>query len=175
MFLASSLHRSTLDTVRFVLHASIVAFVLFAASPAHCATITIVNADQAGEGFNDATSLAPRGGNPGTTRGAQALNAFQYAADLLGSVLYSDVAVIVTARFMPRDGVGQPLLPCGSSYAVLGAASPEWVCSSDVINDHPNTALWYPGALCNRLEGVRLEDDMGDPYPSDIGADFNGR
>jgi hypothetical protein len=145
------------------------------ASQGWCATITIVNADLAGEGFNDSTAASPIGGNSGTTRGAQALNAFQYAANVLGALLYSDVEVIVTARFMPRDGVGSPLLDCGSSWAVLGAASPDWVCVADVINDHPNVDLWYPGALCNRLAGVRLEDTGGDPYSSDIGADFNGR
>jgi cysteine-rich repeat protein len=150
-------------------------FALLSTPPVWCATITIVNADQPGEGFNDPTSVAPKGGNPGTTRGAQALNAFQYAADVLGALLHSDVEVIVTARFMPRDGIGAPLLDCGSTWAVLGAASPDWVCITDVINEHPNTDLWYPGALCNRLAGVRLEDGGGDPYTSDIGADFNGR
>lgn len=143
--------------------------------PAWCATITIVNADQAGEGFNDPSPASPQGGNAGTTRGAQALNAFQYAADLLGALLYSDVQVIVTARFMPRNGMGQPLLECGNSWAVLGSASPAWVCVTHQINDHPNADLWYPGALCNRLAGERLEDEFDVPYAEDIEADFNGR
>jgi cysteine-rich repeat protein len=142
---------------------------------AWCATITIINADEAGEGFNDPTSATPKGGNSGTTRGAQALNAFQYAASLLGSLLYSDVEVLVTARFMPRDALGDPLLDCGSSWAVLGSASPAWVCVTGGINDHPNGDFWYPGALCNRLNGTRLDDELGHPYSSDIEADFNGR
>ena len=33
-------------------------------------TITIVNVDQGHEGFNDPTSVAPVGGNPGTTLGS---------------------------------------------------------------------------------------------------------
>ena len=40
------------------------------------ATITIVNGDPAGVGFNDATVVAPIGGNAGTTLGQQRLNAF---------------------------------------------------------------------------------------------------
>jgi cysteine-rich repeat protein len=158
-----------------VVFASVLLCACVAARPAWGATITIVNADLAGEGFNDPTAAAPVGGNSGTTRGAQALNAFQYAANLLGTLLYSDVQVIVTARFMPRDGGGDPELDCGTTWAVLGAASPAWVCVTGEINDHPNADLWYPGALCNRLAGSRLEDEMGDPYPNDIEADFNGR
>jgi len=52
------------------------------AGPLHAATITIVNADGAGEGFNDPTPAAPVGGNPGTTVGAQRLYVFQYAASI---------------------------------------------------------------------------------------------
>ena len=47
---------------------------------ARAATIQIVNLDGAGEGFNDGTAVAPIGGNPGTTRGAQRLNVFNQAA-----------------------------------------------------------------------------------------------
>ena len=38
------------------------------------ATITIVNGDPAGVGFNDPTPVAPVGGNTGTTLGAQRLS-----------------------------------------------------------------------------------------------------
>ena len=44
------------------------------------ATITILNNDAAGVGFNDATPAAPVGGNSGTTLGQQRLIAFQAAA-----------------------------------------------------------------------------------------------
>ena len=40
-------------------------------STAQAATITILNSDGAGEGYNDSTPAAPVGGNTGTTRGAQ--------------------------------------------------------------------------------------------------------
>lgn len=42
-------------------------------SPTGGATITIVNGDGAGEGFNDATAKAPEGSNNGATLGAQRL------------------------------------------------------------------------------------------------------
>ncbi|HYQ96025.1 MAG TPA: hypothetical protein VER38_03355, partial [Candidatus Eisenbacteria bacterium] len=57
---------------------------------AHAATLTIVNGDAAGEGFNDPTSAAPVGGNPGTTVGAQRLFVFQRAAAIWGSLLKSN-------------------------------------------------------------------------------------
>jgi len=64
------------------------------------ARITIVNADGPGEGFNDPTLVAPFGGNPGTTRG-QRLIAFQFAADLWGAALDSNVDIQVQASFDP--------------------------------------------------------------------------
>ena len=48
----------------------------------HAATITIVNGDSPGEGFNDPTAVAPVGDNPGVTIGQQRLNVFQEAAIL---------------------------------------------------------------------------------------------
>ena len=52
---------------------------------ASAATITIINNDGVNEGFNDPTPVAPVGGNPATTLGAQRLYLFQYAANLWGS------------------------------------------------------------------------------------------
>jgi hypothetical protein len=46
------------------------------------ANIVVVNADGAGEGFNDPTPAAPIGGNAGTTLGQQRLIAFQFAAEM---------------------------------------------------------------------------------------------
>lgn len=46
------------------------------------ATIFVVNVDGPGEGFNDPAPAAPVGGNPGTTKGQQRLNAFNYAAGI---------------------------------------------------------------------------------------------
>ena len=49
---------------------------------AHATTITVVNNDGAGEGFNDPTPVALVGGNTGTNLGDQRLIAFQHAADI---------------------------------------------------------------------------------------------
>ena len=49
----------------------LLAAALVAPSLVHAAaTITIVNGDPAGVGFNDATAVAPVGGNTGTRRSA---------------------------------------------------------------------------------------------------------
>src|SRR5215470_20213536 len=81
---------------------------------AHAATITIVNNDGAGEGFNDPTVVSPVGGNPGTTLGAQRLNAFQFAANIWGAQLTSSVTIFVDATMDP--------LFCDSTSATLGQA-----------------------------------------------------
>src|SRR5262245_6479330 len=104
--------RRTLARSRFAL-----GFVVaLAAAPVHGATSTIVNLDGPGEGFNDPTPAAPVGGNPGTTVGAQRLYVFQYAANIWGSLLYSNIETRVDANFDPLD--------CDGSSAVLGSAGP---------------------------------------------------
>src|SRR5258705_12316060 len=84
--------------------------------PSAASTITIVNQDSPGEGFNDATAAAPVGGNPGTTVGAQRLNVFQHAANVWGGILPSSIEIRVQARFDP--------LMCDATSGVLGRAGP---------------------------------------------------
>jgi hypothetical protein len=128
------------------------------------ATITIVNADGAGEGFNDPTIVAPVGNNTGTTLGQQRLNAFQYAASLWGARLNSTQTIYVQANFDP--------LACTAASAVLGSAGPTFVFS-----DFPGairSGTWYHGALADKL----ANDDLAviDGFPPgtpDIGARFN--
>jgi hypothetical protein len=127
-------------------------------SAARAATVIVVNNDGAGEGFNDPTPLAPVGGNPGTTRGAQRLNAFQYAANVWGGLLTSSVTIRVGANFDAQ--------PCSASSAVLGAAG-----ATEVFRDFagaPEPGTWYPPALANALSGTDL-----DPQNYDIDATFN--
>jgi len=121
------------------------ALLLSLAMSAQAATITIVNNDDPGEGFNDPTGVAPIGGNPGTTLGAQRLNVFQYAANIWGDRLSSNVEIIVNATFDP--------LECTQFGAVLGAAGP-----STLIRDFGagTPATWYPPALANELAGTDL-------------------
>lgn len=128
------------------------------ASLAHAATITIVNGDGAGEGFNDATAAAPVGGNPGMTLGAQRLYVFQYAANLWGSILPSDVEILVNAQFNP--------LSCTATSGVLGSAGPVNVFRD--FTNAPLTGHWFHGALANKLTGT--DNNTG---AADINATFN--
>ena len=68
---------------------------------AWAATITIINGDPAGVGFNDTTPRSPMGENPGDTLGEQRLFAFEYAADLFANKLESSVEILVSASFAP--------------------------------------------------------------------------
>jgi hypothetical protein len=133
------------------------AFTLALAGFAAAATIVIVNNDGAGEGFNDATPVAPVGGNPGTTRGQQRMNVFVQAANIWGGILPSAVTIEVRSAFNP--------LTCSATSAVLGSAGPTTV--------HANfagaimTNYWYYQALANRLNGTDLSANQ------DINAQFN--
>jgi len=127
------------------------------ASNAGAATIIINNTDGAGEGFNDPTPWTPTGGNPATTLGQARLNAFQYAADLAGACLVSNVTIVVNAAMNP--------LTCTTTSAVLGSAG-----AVSVLRDFggPLAGTWYGIALANALTGV--DNDAANP---DIQAQFN--
>ncbi|HKW14425.1 MAG TPA: FlgD immunoglobulin-like domain containing protein [Candidatus Krumholzibacteria bacterium] len=135
----------------------VLAGMLALATSAGAATIIINNTDGAGEGFNDTTPWAPTGGNPATTLGQARLNAFQYAADLAGACLVSNVTIIVNASMDP--------LTCNATSAVLGSAG-----AVSVLRDFggPLAGTWYGMALANALTGV--DNDPGFP---DIQAQFN--
>src|SRR5690349_21178092 len=111
------------------------------APAAGAATITIVNADGAGEGFNDPTVVAPVGGNPGTTVGQQRLNVFQYAANIWGALLPSSVTIVVRAQFNPQT--------CTATSATLGSTSPFTAFANFSGAPFPNH--WYHVAEANRL------------------------
>jgi len=122
------------------------------------AQIIIINADGPDEGFNDPTPLAPVGGNPGTTIGAQRLAAFQFAADRWGEILDSAVPIHINANFDP--------LTCTATSAVLGSAG-----SVTQHHDFPNAPVagtWYSAALANKLAGEDLA-----PTQPEINARFN--
>lgn len=125
------------------------------------ARVTVVNVDGPGEGFNDPTPVEPVGGNPGTTLGEQRLIAFQFAADLWGATLDSNVEIFVTAAF-------NPLGP-----NVLGSAGPTFVFRDfpGVVAPFPGAefpATWYHSALADKRAG-------GDLLPgfADINAQFS--
>jgi hypothetical protein len=129
-----------------------------AAGPARAATITIINNDGAGEGFNDPTPVAPVGGNPGTTLGAQRLFVFNHAAAIWGSILPSAVTIQVLAQFNSQT--------CDATGGILGSAGARSVASDFPGAEFPNT--WYHQALANKLSGVDQ-----DPGIEDINATFN--
>jgi hypothetical protein len=144
-----------------LLGATFITTVGIAPSAEAAATITVVNLDGAGEGFNDPAAPDPdstAGGNAGATLGAQRLLAFQHAANLWGAELESSVEVRVGARFDPQT--------CTATSTILGSAGP--VTFSRDFTGAPRANTWYPVALANKLHGSDLV-----PAQDDIGATFN--
>jgi len=128
---------------------------------AHAATITIVNLNGPGEGFNDPSLPDPAstaGGNPGATLGEQRQIAFQSAADTWGALVDSTVEVRVGAQLDP--------LFCSPTSAVLGAAGPTFFARD--FPGAPVPSTWYAIALANSLAGTDLA-----PADDDIVAQFN--
>jgi hypothetical protein len=122
------------------------------------ATIVIQNGNAPGVGFNDPTPATPVGGNTGTTLGAQRLNAFQFAANIWGATLSSDVVITVLATFEPQG--------CTATSATLGSAGAISIFQNFANARFPNT--WHSVALANKLAGSDL-----DPLNADIRARFN--
>ncbi|MEO6463679.1 MAG: peptidase, partial [Candidatus Eisenbacteria bacterium] len=121
-------------------------------------TITILNNDGVGEGFNDPTPVAPVGGNAGVTLGQQRLNVFQHAANIWGALLPSTQVIIVRAQFNPQT--------CTATSAVLGSAG-----AVTIHRDFPSAPFagtWYNAALGNKLSSSDLS-----PLNPDINATFN--
>ena len=83
------MNRDSLLAVALVVTSSL------APSAAQAATFVVINSDSPGVGFNDTTPAAPVGGNPGTTISAQRLNAFQFAANIWGALVVSNVTIQV--------------------------------------------------------------------------------
>lgn len=131
------------------------------------ATIVIINGDPAGVGFNDATPVAPVGGNPGTTVGQQRMIVYQAVANQWGSNLDSSVPIKVYATW--------EALSCTSTAATLGSAG-AW----DVFRDFPNApaaGTWHSVALANKRAGVDLTPGIpGDPdIREQLGVDVVAR
>jgi len=134
-----------------------IAILILVSGSSPAATITIVNADGAGEGFNDTTPAVPVGGNAGTTLGEQRMILFETAANQWGALMESDVEILVTAKFDP--------MTCDATGAILGGAGATYV-----LRDFPNAPIantWYPAALANALAG---SDQDG---RTDINATFS--
>ena len=138
-----------------------------AAGPAFgAATITIVNGNAPGVGFNDPTPAAPVGGNTGTTLGQQRLIAFQHAANIWGAALDSTVEIQILATFEP--------LSCNATSAVLGSAGTRFIWANfPGTSPFPGAEFadtWYHQALANKRAGSQLNPDADH---ADIRARFN--
>jgi hypothetical protein len=131
---------------------------LWLSTAALAATITVINNDIPGIGFNDATPVAPIGGNTGTSLGQQRLIAYQAAADKWGRTLVSKVPIRIQATWEK--------LTCTTTGAVLGSAG----ASSAYLNfpHAPVSGHWYGKALANKLSGSELDSTR-----TDIIARFN--
>jgi hypothetical protein len=123
-------------------------------------TITIVNNDGAGEGFNStAPQFLPAPGNDGNANlGEQRLALFNAAAAVWGAFLDSSVTIEVRSRF-------DPLTPCSSSGGVLGSAGAVTVHGNFANAEFINT--YYHAALANKRAGADLSANP------DINATFN--
>ena len=124
-------------------------------------TITVLNRDNPGEGFNDASpadAASTAGGNTGSTLGEQRLIAFQFAANIWANIVQSNVEIKIGANFDP--------LECSGTSAVLGSAGPNTVHRD--FDGAPQALTWYPQALANSIAKADLA-----PGFSDIGAIFN--
>ena len=144
--------------IRLFVPGALLGLLLLTAVPSDAVSITIVNQDGAGEGFNDPTPAVPVAGNAGTTLGQQRLNVFMAAAAYWSNRLSSPVPITVAAQMDP--------LTCSPTSGILGAAGAE-----DFFANFPNAPrvnTWYPSALANALAGSDL-----DTSTPEIVAQFN--
>jgi hypothetical protein len=141
-----------------------------AATPARAGDIILNIVDPPGVGFNDPTSVAPVGGNAGTTLGEQRRIVFQTAASIWQAALTPNVDIVIQSSFAP--------LACSATSGVLGSAGPIQIFANFANAQWPNT--WYVSALANHLAGFDLTPGPPDPgllappYDDDIVAFFNG-
>lgn len=131
------------------------------AGSAQAAVVSLLNIDPPGVGLNATTPAMPVGNNPGKTVGEQRRIAYQFAMDLWGSVLQSQVEIKVYASFAP--------LSCTATGGTLASAGTYYIFIN-TPNTRPNTI--YHSALADALAGVDLADDPEDP--GDIVSRFNG-
>lgn len=110
------------------------------------ASIVIVNADGADEGFNDSSPFTATGNNSATTLGQARLNALQYAADLIARFINSNVEIKISAQMNALGGDG--------SSASLGSASTTSVAQN--FTNAPVADTWYTLALAEKLAGTNL-------------------
>ncbi|MGI8787846.1 MAG: hypothetical protein ACR2HG_08820 [Pyrinomonadaceae bacterium] len=132
------------------------------------ATITIVNGDGTGEGFNDPTPATPEGSNNGATLGEQRLNLFNFAASIWGAYLDTSVPIAVNSQF-------NSLTPCTTNGGVLGSAGTTAIYRDFSRAQYPGT--WYPVALANKRQGTDLNGataEINTRFNTDVDASCLG-
>lgn len=143
------------------------AIALAVTAPAHAAELVLVSGDVGtGTGLEDPTPRTPIGQNPGTTLGEQRTKVYEFAMQLWGAVLESDVPVFIGASFQP--------LACDATSAVLGSAGTTQVFADFAPGITADT--WYPSALADAIAGSDLGPDTIDissRFNSGIGTDPN--
>jgi len=130
------------------LTAVLCAIVMLAAGTSSAANFVILNGDVAGEGLNDPTVVAPVGGNPGTTLGAQRMNVLVAVAQRWADRLESSVDIVILARFNPMD--------CG----ILGSTGP-----GDAFMNFPGAPvpnILFHGAIADSITGVDQDPGHAD-------------
>lgn len=132
---------------------------------ANAANFNLINNDLPGVGLNNTTPAAPVGGNPGKTRGEQALIVYRYAMDLWGGVLQSNQKINVAASFRP--------LACTSTSGTLASAGTTFVVTGSPDGIQPTRA--YGSALGDAVFDIDLINYFYGyvDYP-DINSSFNG-
>jgi hypothetical protein len=135
------------------------ALVLAACGVTHAATITVVNGNGAGEGFNDMSAPpADAGCDAGETLGECRLRVFNVAGAQWGALLQSSVTIVVKAKMDPQL--------CEPFRAIVGSAGP--VSASANFTNAPRRNTAYVTALANSYAGTDLA-----PGVPDISAVFN--
>jgi hypothetical protein len=119
------------------------------ATQASAAQLLIQNSNAAGEGFNDTTPVDPVGLNYGTTKGAQAVIAFQYAAAIWGATLKSVPAIVIDAAFVTPAQDSN--MTCGATSGLLGFTTALNRVGSSSL---PNPGAAYVVAEANAILGA---------------------
>jgi hypothetical protein len=132
---------------------------LFAAN-ANAATFTIRSTDAAGVGFNDTTPFSPVGGNNATTLGQARMNVLLEAARIWGSLIQSNVPILVDASF--------DALTCSALSATLGSAGPRSVFRN--VTGGASAEIYYVSALADAISGSNRSSN---PTSADIVATFS--
>lgn len=117
---------------------------LLAINPALATTIVLDIADGTNEGFNDPSVVTPVGGNKATTLGEQRRLVFEFAANIIASIIDSPATIRVRAAFDP--------LTCTSTMGTLGQAGPGgWSRNTCGVLIG---STWHPHALLNAQNGA---------------------